>query len=626
MGGHSLARVLVMVAQRFLDTGAVAAFHGIKNGFVASVHFVGLKRPAPVFIQKKFGYPLTGSTGKLTDERVVATGEKALMKSVVQCGDFFHGSAFFCVARHVVDQLFHDIEIFFGKKMRRSGDRSALKNAAGEIAVFYFLGGKRGDKLPFLGDGNKKACLRKVLQRFSHGSPAYFKASREIDLVDLVARLVFAFENTCFDVLGYLVAICLFMNAFHRLLSIQNISVSHKVEGCCHSRVIAALCAHKPGDILLRIIQVVNVRWFNATAWYGLFLARILRDAGHDVRVLGLGGTDSFAKAEEWGLDPIDCPLNSSNPLRIAEAYGKIRRLVREFSPHIVNCHRGEGFVLWALLKEASAENPFALIRTRGDQRPPRGGFANRYLHADAADAVIATSSSIAENVRSILHVPPAKVHTIYGGVDTAKFYPDPESRAQMRASMGLGDCHTAIGLVGRFDAVKGQKELIASFARLRKMLGEKAAGTRLVLAGFATSSTSVEAVKGWAEEAGIGDAVIYPGRCDDARALMNALDLGVVASLGSETIARVALEIMACGVPLIGTRVGVMPDLLTDDALVPPGDEAAMANALCRLISEAAYGAELRSVQKKRMTTLSGKDFYEQTMNVYEGAYTARR
>lgn len=374
-------------------------------------------------------------------------------------------------------------------------------------------------------------------------------------------------------------------------------------------------------DTPLRIVQVVNVRWLNATAWYGLFLARILRDAGHDVRVIGLGGTDSFAKAAAWGLNPIDCPFNSSNPIRIAEAYGKIRRLVREFAPHIVNCHRGEGFILWSMVKSAYSGIPFALIRTRGDQRLPRGGIINRYLHTDAADAVIATSSSIAKSMDSILHVPAARVYTVHGGVDTGTFYPDPEGRAKMRASLGLGAGHTAVGLVGRFDAVKGQKELIHAFARMREKMGEKAAGARLVLAGFATPSTSADAVKGWAGAANVAEAVIYPGRCDDVRGLMNALDVGVVASLGSETIARVALEIMACGVPLIGTRVGVMPDLLQTDALVPPGDEEALAGALCRFMADASYGPELCHVQGERMKSLSEKEFYAQTMRVYRSA-----
>lgn len=371
-------------------------------------------------------------------------------------------------------------------------------------------------------------------------------------------------------------------------------------------------------DTHLRIIQTVNVRWFNATAWYGLFLSRLLREAGHDVRVLGIGGTDSFAKAEEWGLDIEDCPLNSSNPLHLAKAYGKIRRIVREFSPHIVNCHRGEGFFLWDALKRTAAQKPFALVRTRGDQRPPKGGPVNRYLYANAADAVIATASGIAENLKSLFRLPAGNVHTIYGGVDTARFFPDPEGRAVARASLGLEEGHTAIGLVGRFDEVKGQRELLAAFARMRAALGQKAVGTRLVLAGFATSSIGEDTVRGWAEAAGVADWVLYPGRRADTRALMNALDLGVVASLGSETIARAALEIMACGVPLAGTRVGVMPDLLTDDALVVPRNEAGMADMLCRFMTDAAYGRHLRRVQKERMTTLTGDHFRDQTLRVY--------
>ena len=47
----------------------------------------------------------------------------------------------------------------------------------------------------------------------------------------------------------------------------------------------------------LRVIQVVNVRWFNATAWYGLWLAKLLREAGHSCEVAALPGTDTWHKA-----------------------------------------------------------------------------------------------------------------------------------------------------------------------------------------------------------------------------------------------------------------------------------------------------------------------------------------
>ena len=51
----------------------------------------------------------------------------------------------------------------------------------------------------------------------------------------------------------------------------------------------------------MRIIQVINVRWFNATAWYGLFLGKLLQEAGHDVLILALKDTEPYFKSLEWG-------------------------------------------------------------------------------------------------------------------------------------------------------------------------------------------------------------------------------------------------------------------------------------------------------------------------------------
>jgi len=79
--------------------------------------------------------------------------------------------------------------------------------------------------------------------------------------------------------------------------------------------------------------------------------------------------------------------------------------------------------------------------------------------------------------------------------------------------------------------------------------------------------------LRGWIKEHGIESITAITGKRPDIPACLNALDLGVVASLWSETIARAALEIMATGVPLISTGVGVMPDLLEPEALFGPGE-----------------------------------------------------
>ena len=246
-----------------------------------------------------------------------------------------------------------------------------------------------------------------------------------------------------------------------------------------------------------RSIQVVNVRWFNATAWYGLELARLLNAAGHESRVVALADTETFAKAEEMGLRPLAMPLNAKNPLEFPGLIRDMGRLVRAFRPDVVNCHRGESFLFWGLLKGMGG---YALVRTRGDQRLPKGNLPNRILHTRVADAVVATNSVMARHFAEKMRVPAERLHMILGGVDTERFRFVPEGRAEVRARYGFTDDECVVGLLGRFDLVKGQRETIAALA---KLVGEGVRNIRLLLLGFSTA-TLQEEVEAWIREAGM--------------------------------------------------------------------------------------------------------------------------
>ena len=77
-------------------------------------------------------------------------------------------------------------------------------------------------------------------------------------------------------------------------------------------------------------------------------------------------------------------------------------------------------------------------------------------------------------------------------------------------------------------------------------------------------------------------------GKVKDVREIISLLDVGVVASIGSETICRVPLEYMAMGKPVVGTKVNAIPEVIEDEVnglLVEPNDAPQMAEAMMRLL-----------------------------------------
>jgi len=364
----------------------------------------------------------------------------------------------------------------------------------------------------------------------------------------------------------------------------------------------------------MRILQVANVRWFNATAWYALTLARLLRDAGHHCPVLVLPGTETHQKALEWGLDAVPMDLNTVNPLRLPGLYARLRGLVRRGRFQVVDCHRGEAFVLFGLLKN---RHGYSLIRTRGDQRPPKANLPNAWLHRRAADAVVATNSRTMAQLRQAFGLGPDRLRMIPGGVDTDAFTFDPDGRRRVRAEFGYDDSQVVFGLLGRFDEVKGQEQCIRAVARLAR----GGLPARLLLIGFETATSEAE-VRSWiARENAPDDAlnvVRITGLRPDVAACVSACDVGVVPSLWSETIARAALEMMACGLPVVGSDVGVMPDLVSAEALAAPGDVDALETLLARCATDSHWLSARLAEQQAAMPSLTLKSFLEKTILLY--------
>lgn len=318
---------------------------------------------------------------------------------------------------------------------------------------------------------------------------------------------------------------------------------------------------------------MINVRWFNATAWYAVNLSSALKRRGHDVAVCGLPGTPPVLKAQGIGLDTFEADINKSNPFSVLAGMGAMDRILMTYEPDIVICHRGEFY--WYFAWKRITGQRFKLIRVRGDIRPPKGGRVNRIMHNRCTDAVVTSGKFIKKMFMDILKTPEIGLRVVYGGVDTEVFKKSAFARIKVRDEFGIAEEDFVAGIVGRFDPVKGHENLIKAVAKLYHG-GMK--NIRLMIAGFDAVSTQAD-IDAMIDANGIREITVMTGKREDITDIYNALDVCVIASLGSEAICRVGMEAMACGVPIITSDTGVLPEISRN--VYPKDDWEALAELL---------------------------------------------
>lgn len=322
----------------------------------------------------------------------------------------------------------------------------------------------------------------------------------------------------------------------------------------------------------MRFFHLVNVRWYNATAWYALNICKLLKAAGHEVVVGVLPNSEPEAKAREMGLDIYADSLISKKPLEILRVANRLGRFLDNYKPDNITSHRGEFF--WYLaLKRFFGSPSWKLTRVRGDERKPKANFANKFLHNSCTDQLIVSGKVIADHFINNLQTSPDKIKVIYGGVDLKRFAFDQSGREKVRKEFGFDDTDIVVGIVGRYCPVKGHKYLMEAVASLR----EEDKRYKLLMVTD-NGSLDIEELKAKVKNSALDGHAFVTGYRDDVVACMSAIDVGVVASIGSETICRVAFELMAVGVPLVATNIGVLPEVTPIDNLVPAEDSIALA------------------------------------------------
>ncbi|GJD43517.1 D-inositol-3-phosphate glycosyltransferase [Methylobacterium cerastii] len=158
----------------------------------------------------------------------------------------------------------------------------------------------------------------------------------------------------------------------------------------------------------------------------------------------------------------------------------------------------------------------------------------------------------------------------------------DPGDPADLRRSLGLPD-GPLVGVFSRLAPWKGQHVVLEALAR--------SPGTACLVAGTALFGEDAYAagLHALAAERGLADRVHFLGQREDVPRLMRAVDVVVHPSTAPEPFGRTLVEAMLVGTPVIATDAGAAAEILDRGAagtLVPPGDAAALADAIARVLS----------------------------------------
>ena len=185
---------------------------------------------------------------------------------------------------------------------------------------------------------------------------------------------------------------------------------------------------------------------------------------------------------------------------------------------------------------------------------------------------------------------------------------------AEWRQRLNIDERHALLLAIGRLSREKGQLDLLEAISRLRRMSQRP---FKLVIAGDGPDRLSLtERIK----TLGLGQTVILPGYVPDVAPLY-ALAAVLVVPSHSEGSPNVVLEAIARGVPIVGTAVGGVPELLTDNEnglLVPARDPTAMAEAIERLLKDEELRRRLASAGRIRALDFTPTAYRRSLSNIY--------
>ncbi len=297
--------------------------------------------------------------------------------------------------------------------------------------------------------------------------------------------------------------------------------------------------------------------------------------------------------------------------------YKKLDALFRQYRPQVVHTHLlGLNYAYPLMIKYRTSVRVYTVHSLAEKDVGVRVGRITRTLaFRYRLGGVVPVA--IAEEVRKTIEQTYGYKNAplIPNGIPVDEYAPNPERRAHWRAQQGIEPNALLITHVGRFVALKNHALLVNAFRHLQANVP-----LYLVLVGGGELEGTV---RQQVHALGLTERVKMLGVRADVPEILNASDIFVLCSRVEGNPMSVQ-EAMASGLPVVGTRVGGIPELVEEGVsglIVPSDDEPALAQALQTLIDQPDLRRQMgeSALQRARThfdirnTVRAYEDLYEQ-------------
>jgi len=331
------------------------------------------------------------------------------------------------------------------------------------------------------------------------------------------------------------------------------------------------------------------------------------RDRVHVAAVLSpddVNGHPFIARLERANIPVTAVVTGARGYLR---EYRALAGIVAQLKPDVIHTHGYRSDVIGGAV--ARAHHVASVSTVHGFTGTGKGNRFNERIQCFAlrfADAVVAVSRPLVDALRRA-GVASARVRLVPNGfTPSAKMM----TRGDARRTLGIPDDAQTAVWVGRLSREKGADVMLAALAR-------SDASWRLSMIG---EGGGRDRLREQAAELGIADRVVWHGAVANAGAVLPAFDAFVLSSRTEGT--PIALfEAMFASVPIVATRVGGVPDVVTSKhaLLVPTEDPSAIAEALAELTRDPSAAIQRSELARDRLLqAFSAEAWLEAVEEVY--------